>query len=74
MNSHKFLEIQNPVDANLVLPPINGPSPMNNRKGGDMNLIMMPNHKRGGHFHLRSRSNAENIGLAVVPSSKNSTH
>jgi hypothetical protein len=47
----------------LILPPIGikSPSPMNDRLGGDMNLIMKPNHKRvGGHFHQKSRSNAVN--------------
>ena len=66
MQSHKFLEIQNPQEETLVLPPITNKSPslMKNRMGGDINLIMMPNHKRQGHFHLRSRSNAVNTALA----------
>ena len=48
-HSGKHLEIINPEEANLVLPPINNksPSPMRNkmeRVGGDMNLVMKPNY------------------------------
>ena len=70
MKPHKFLSIENPAEVeNLVLPPITNksPSPAQQRVGGDINLIMIPNHKRKGQFHLRSRSNAANV-LAASPS------
>jgi len=76
MQSHKFLEIQNPKEETLHLPEIRtkNPSPLGGRVGSDINLIMMPNHKRGNHFHLRSRSNAAGTVLTHdVPKTKGQT-
>ena len=66
-DSAKHLEIVNPEETNLVLPPIKNksPSPMRmERVGGDINLVMKPNFKRNNHFHIRSRSNAVNTALS----------
>jgi hypothetical protein len=70
MQSHKFLEIQNPKEEILRLPTIGNKSPSPGRGGSDINKYVMPNHKQKGHFHLRSRSNAVNTVLSQTPSKK----